>query len=87
MVVGEGMERLNQHLILSLLDVKIADSSVSDPAARVESLKQFLVALGSLKLGLNHPEHIWGYRFSLAFSGVTHDGVAINLLIKLGPER
>ncbi len=81
------MEGLNQHLVFPFLDMQIAYGAVRDPTAGVEGLKQFLVAFRPLELGLDHPKHIRRYRFSFALRGVTNDRVAIDLLIKLGPER
>lgn len=86
-VIGEGMEGLHEHLVFSLFHMQITDCSISDPAAGVKGLEQFLVALGSLELGLDHPEHIRRYRFPFAFGGITNDSVAIDLLIELGTER
>lgn len=86
-VIWKGVKGLYEHLVLALFHVQIADCSVSDSAAGVKGLKQFLVALGSLELGLDHPEHVGRYRFSFAFGGVTNDRIAIDLLIELGPER
>lgn len=87
MIVREGVEGLNEHLVFAFFDMEIADRAVGDATAGIEGLKKLLVALGSLQLGLYHPKHIGRHRFPFAFRGVTNDGVSIDFLVELRPKR
>ncbi|MCU0712216.1 MAG: outer membrane family protein [Pirellula sp.] len=86
-IVGEGMKGLDKKLAFAFFDVKKADCTVCNSSARLKDMEQFVFAIASLQLGLDHPEKIGGDGFTFAFGGVANGGMSIDSLVILASDR
>ena len=85
-IVGEGVNRLDQHRSLARLDVDVAERTERHPAAGIKGVQQ---AFGGLfrKLLLHHEEHVGRDRFQLEMGSIADTGMEIGLVGPAALER
>lgn len=87
MVVWKSVECLHTHLAFSFFNMKITDSAVGNPTARIKRLQQFALAVATLELRLHHPEHVRGDGFALTLGRIANSCVTFYFLVELSAKR
>lgn len=86
-IIGEGMKGLDKKLAVAFFDVKKANCTVCNSSAGLKDMEQFVFAIASLQLGLDHPKKIGGNGFAFAFCSVANGGMSIDRLVILAADR